>query len=496
VLRINRDISRVWTIGCAAIMLAACTRQHPSDRIASISGSDRSDLTLPKTLEISPSAPISKSLTQPPGTNIFTYTGTTSDFLNPERGFHNDISLMSEGNFKYVRSKGYTLSRAYIRLDEYRDRPLPAAFLSQLDRQFQLVRSAGIKVILRFSYNFPTGSGAESTDASFDLTLAHIQQLKPILHRNADVIAILQGGFIGAWGEWHNSSNGLDRPAPKAKILAALLTSIPPHRMVQIRYVQDIKASYPQPLTLANAFRGTPQARVGFKNDCFLSNQTDSGSYEPDLFALKNYLSKISPFIAVGGETCAVSPPEHRSDCPTAVAELTTFHWSYLNSDYYKPDLDRWRQEGCYAAISRNLGYRLQLVRSAFPPQVQQDRSVSGNFVIKNVGYASPYNPRGLELILRHRQTGKVYRLPLLKSLSYTHDPRFWFPQFGDIEVAVRGKLPPTAPPGVYELLLHLPDPLPTLANRPEYAIRLANEQTWEAKTGFNSLRRTIKLAN
>ena len=141
------------------------------------------------------------------------------------------------------------------------------------------------------------------------------------------------------------------------------------------------------------------------------------------------------------------------------------------------------------------MGYRLQLVRSAFPTRVKTDRQLVGNIVVKNVGYASPFNPRGLELILRHRQTQKTYRLPLLKPLSKTHDPRFWVPQAREIKVDVRAQIPKTAPSGDYDLLLNLPDPMPRLADRPEYSIRLANEGTWETKTGFNSLRRTIALA-
>ena len=429
--------------------------------------------------------------------SIITYAPTTAEILNPERGFHNNIDLINDRDFSDVRRKGYTIARSYIRLDEYRNRPLPAAFLTKLDRQLQLVRTAGIKVIPRFSYNFPTGAQemANAPDASLNLTIAQINQLKPILQRNADVIAVLQGGFIGAWGEWHSSGNQLDRPQPKAKILTALLTALPTTRMVQLRYPDDIRTNYPQALTIATAFRGSPQARVGFKNDCFLANQSDAGTYEPDLPALKSYTSKIAPFIAVGGETCEASPAQHRSDCPTAVAELARFHWSYLNANFYTADLDRWRQEGCYDDISKKLGYRLQLVRSRFSPQLQRNRQLSGNVVVKNIGYASPFNPRGLELILRHQQTGKVYRLPLLKAASKTQDPRFWLPQVGEVSVDIRTKVPQAAPPGTYEVLLNLPDPMPKLANRPEYSIRLANEQTWEAKTGFNSLKRTIQLA-
>jgi Domain of unknown function (DUF4832)/Domain of unknown function (DUF4874) len=427
---------------------------------------------------------------------ITTYQSITSEFPNPERGFHDEIELISGSNFSDVRRKGYTIARAYIRLDQYRSRPLPATFLAQLDQQFQLVRAAGIKVIPRFSYNFPTGAGDmdQAPDASLKLTIEHINQLKPILSRNADVIAVLQAGFIGAWGEWHSSQQQLDRPEAKAKILAALLTALPTNRMVQVRYPNDIKNNYPQALTISTAFGGGRQARVGFKNDCFLANQSDAGTYYPDLPALQTYISKISPFVAVGGETCQATPAEHRSDCPTTEAELARFHWSYLNANFYAADLDRWKQEGCYAKIARNLGYRFQLVRSSFPSQVQRDRQLVGNFVIKNSGYASPFNPRGLEVIIRHRSTGKIYHLPILKSLSRTHDPRLWLPQVGAISVDVRAKIPPAALPGTYDLLLNLPDPMPKLANRPEYAIRLANEQTWEANTGFNSLRRTIQL--
>jgi hypothetical protein len=429
----------------------------------------------------------------PPKGAIVSYQPTGADLLNPERGFVNDVNLMTDGSFSYARSQGFAISRAYVRLDAYRNTRIPSDFLTKLDRQFQLVRAAGIKVIPRFSYNFPK-SGDKPQDSTLELTIAHIQQLKPILTKNADVIATIQGGFIGAWGEWHNSSNGLDRPAPKAKVLTALLGALPPSRMVQLRYANDIRANS-QPLTLATAFRGTRAARIAFHNDCFLSNKSDSGTYEADIPALKSYASQLAPFVAVGGETCDVSPAQHRTDCPTSELELAKYHWSYLTADFYAPTIERWKQEGCHGRIAQKLGYRLQLVRSEFPTQLARSRQLQGRLIIKNVGYASPFNPRGLELILRHQQTGKLVRLPLLKPLSKTHDPRFWLPSAGEIAVDVRGVIPQTAPLGGYELLLNLPDPMPKLKDRAEYAVRLANEGTWEAKTGFNSLKRSLKLS-
>jgi hypothetical protein len=43
-------------------------------------------------------------------------------------------------------------------------------------------------------------------------------------------------------------------------------------------------------------------------------------------------------------------------------------------------------------------------------------------------------------------------------------------------------------PVGVYGAYLHLSDPDPGLASRPEYAVLLAAAGVWEAETGYNSL--------
>lgn len=37
-------------------------------------------------------------------------------------------------------------------------------------------------------------------------------------------------------------------------------------------------------------------------------------------------------------------------------------------------------------------------------------------------------------------------------------------------------------------------DPHQTIAARPEYAIRLANPNVWEASTGYNSLQHTLRV--
>lgn len=61
--------------------------------------------------------------------------------------------------------------------------------------------------------------------------MQHIQQIGVLWRNNSDVINLVDPGFIGGWGEWHTSSNGLDTPENEATILNAILGAMPEERM-------------------------------------------------------------------------------------------------------------------------------------------------------------------------------------------------------------------------------------------------------------------------
>ncbi len=48
---------------------------------------------------------------------------------------------------------------------------------------------------------------------------------------------------------------------------------------------------------------------------------------------------------------------------------------------------------------------------------------------------------------------------------------------------------------GTYQVLLNLPDPASTLCARPDYAIRMANQDTWEPTSGYNDLHMAVGVA-
>jgi len=106
---------------------------------------------------------------------------------------------------------------------------------------------------------------------------------------------------------------------------------------------------------------------------------------------------------------------------------------------------------------------------------------------LENKGYASPFNPRPLIFVLRNQQTGKEY------FISCKTDVRRWFS--GKINWRETLRLPSDIIPGQYKLLLHFADASASVSKRPEYAIRLANKNVWEEKTGFNYLNFIIKVS-
>ncbi len=410
------------------------------------------------------------------------FTPTDEDFLNPERGFHDDEPLPKNALADY-RGQGYSWIRSYIVLSDYRESDLPEDFLQQLDYSFELVRDAGVKVILRFAYN---DDGTE--DAPLDRVQSHVTALAPLLEKHADVIALLQAGFIGRWGEWHHSEHGLNTSENRATILDALLGAAPAERMVQLRYPWHRKQLYPELLSAEAAFSGQGAARVGHHNDCFVTSNNDLGTYgdfsdegngsapADQVERWMEYTAQESRYVVVGGETCDNT---ERSGCSTASAELARFHYSYLNARFHEEVNQRWIDEGCMPEIQRRLGYRIELVRSESNEQVAPGGLLQLRIALKNVGYAAGFNPRPLHIVLDGQSRVETV-LP--------YDFREWLPENGEITLDAVLRVPATLAPGTYRLALWLPDAAPGLAARSEYSVRFANTGVWNEAAGDNTL--------
>jgi len=428
---------------------------------------------------------------------VFSYfTSTDAEIANPERGFYRwawkDLNQFTKDDSADAYKNGIRIIYAMVRLDAYKGTTLPASLLSGLRTGFDNARQSGVKIVPRFVYNYPENETEyrDVSDAALNTVLGHIAQLKPILTQNSDVIAFLQAGFIGAWGEWHTSSNNLTTTANRTSIRDALLDAMPRDQFVQFRYPSHLMSWSATAPAASIAFNGSAQSRSGIHNDCFLASATDVGTYSANAATRtqqRNYtmaVAKIAPF---GGETCNPADEDGaqpRTSCTDILSEGKQFSLTYLNNSYYTEAFhSRWKRDGCYAEVQRLMGYRLEFVSFEHPASATAGAAWPVQFAVRNVGWARPYKARQLNFLLKHRVSGNVI------TLTTQVDPRSWTAGNAfnhDVSLSI----PSTAQAGEYEIYIALPDGASLLSGDPRFAVRPANadntlnRQAWDAALG------------
>jgi Domain of unknown function (DUF4832)/Domain of unknown function (DUF4874) len=426
------------------------------------------------------------------------YEESLEDIANPERGFYHARELTKAQNFD-IRSENITLIYGRISADSFRNRPFTEEFLQAIQAGFDEARKNGIKVNPRVAYNhgpYPGCVARYGDDAPKHIVLQHIAQLKPLWHKNKDVINVLDAGFIGGWGEWHNSAHGLDSLHNRRDILFAILDALPKDRMVVQRTPHYKRAIFTGSetngdsiITRQRAFDGSYLSRVGHLNDCFLSSENDVGTYayvdqgwtvEKEL----DYIGAESRYVPFGGETCAL---DERGKCYNALPEMEKLHINYLNIDYNPKVLNRWKEENCFDQIRNRLGYRFVLKRAQLPKEISAGSAIEITFEVENKGFGELFNPRNVEIVLSNNQT-KQEQVAVIKS-----DPRFWGAGQRST-VTVKLSIPAGLAAGEYTLGLRLPDPEPSIHNDPRYSIRFANKNIWQAESGSNILTPAITV--
>jgi hypothetical protein len=401
------------------------------------------------------------------------YTADTlTNFANPERGFYkpketttSSFTLLNLNSLINQRvNEGLTLIHRMIYLDTFKTSLISQQILDNIQTDFDTMRTAGVKCVLRFAYSTDTTPGNRDT-TKFRIE-QHINQLSSYLQSNSDVIFCMQAGFIGTYGEWYYSDHfGTGTLTPqnlqdRQEVLEHLENNY--GGFVQVR-TPLIKTNM-FGLDALSGFNSTYTGRTGHHNDCFVSSETDFGTYT-DKAVQYPYLAQETLYVPIGGETCAVDPP--RSECFTATSEMEYFHYTYLNNGYNPDVLASW--SGCIDTITLRLGHRLRLVSSTYLNGVL-------NVILDNDGYAGLYNERDVYLVLRNVNT--LSETTILAT--------------EDIRTTLIFNIPVIASSGTYDLFLWLPDK--NLDTRVEYSIRMANIGTWEVSTGYNDLLLSIVI--
>ena len=399
----------------------------------------------------------------PEGTIYF--TESEEQIANPERGFYvqkyyttaNIDEVASVDAIKGSRERqhitlylhSYYMADSVTGSANYMESDIAQKFLDRLDQNMNIVREAGAKVILRFSYAYH-----------------HNNKKKPCRYTtNYPYNPATDEGYEPRW-----------------PVAEHLMQVTPQDRQICFRQPQ-FKMRYLRshgmevaPLTESEAYKPTIKARWAGHNDCFVSSAEDVGTYHND--EEREFWAKDTRYTLMGGETCKEC---EYSAGDNAIKEMEKYHWTYICNSYHPDILSSWVSSGHYETIKRRLGYRFVLDKASMTQQPKAGAEFTADLTLHNCGFAAPANKRDVELIfVSVADPSKKYVYP------QTADPRFWMA--GEKRIVNLACTLDANMKGEYKVYLNLPDPYPSLHNDPRYSIRFANENVWEEETGYNYL--------
>ncbi len=430
----------------------------------------------------------------------------TTIFSNPERGFTEECNRVVttskpnvlKGNISdnWGQKDHMTLLVLLYDFKQFKAVDLPDEILSGFDEDMQILRDNGWKCVLRFAY---TERESDKVDATPEWVERHLQQLKPHLAAAADVIYVLEAGFVGVWGEWYYSTNYGNETqhlnANRRRVIEALFANAPEDRFILFRYPM-IKTEYlghDTPLSAEEGFSGTIRARMGCHNDAFLHDWGNMGTYasddKSDDPAVRQYIATETLYVPNGGET-NIDDDDALAEkrYVEAPAEMSKYHWSFCGSTYAMPVIRRWRNSGLFDTLNVHMGYRYSLLSGSYSDQAAPAGKANITIRLQNTGYAPIYNERTAYLVLRNEK--QTISIPL------NTDPRRWLPNNVVSLINEQVSIPADMPEGTYHLYLHLPDKYASLAADPRFAVRMANQNIWDSATGMNDLGASIIISN
>ena len=364
---------------------------------------------------------------------------------------------------------------------------LSAGMLSRINAGIAAYRGTGIRLMIRFTYNFgPIGPGA--MDASLNVILTHIDQIAPILLQNQDLIFALEAGFVGTWGEWHDSTNGNDTPSAHKSILDKENSYFGGVFPILVRYPGNV---------ITYTGNDTPPSGFGLHDDFYASSSDDGATWNPcnpgagyclssyGPAQLMSYASQVSTNTLFVGEFGDLYPA--LQSCDALDAYSYTFHPQSITLFPYPGSIGTELQnEGCAQSFYNRIGTRIVLQQALIRGSARRNGLLSVALTLNNAGYGRVLRPRPATLVLV--QNGRtVGQIPVaLQSLDLRTLESFTSETF-QFDAA----LPATLQPGPLSLALLIPDPGTSLSADPSYALPLNSldqngNQIFDPTTGYN----------
>ncbi len=239
-----------------------------------------------------------------------------------------------------------TLVQVMILIGAYKNQQLSQQALLRLEQLFRFFADHKKEMIVRFAYD-NIGQGLLAEPEQFAQVLTHMQQTGPLLRLFAEDILVLQGLFVGSWGELHSS-----RYLSKEKLItlsATLREAIGKKIPIAVRTPLQWRLLHLQDTILQDT-------DMCMFNDGMFGSASDLGTYgvknrkDADWEESWNredelaFIGQIHKHLPYGGE--AVGTKDEGS-LKNAVRQMRQTHVRYLNAVHDQACMERWKQEIC-----------------------------------------------------------------------------------------------------------------------------------------------------
>lgn len=349
-----------------------------------------------------------------------------------------DLSDFSEQDRKGKNAVKHT-DNAYI--DSSND-DVEEALGKLLTKLRQNNQSAVIRFAYDYKYSGKTSDGVdkdgnpyyrsvwEPTDDSF--ISQHQEKVGAVISNYTDVIAAVECGIIGPWGEMHTSDR--TDAASEKKIIGKWLEVLPEDMTVNVRKPKDFCAWSGEDLSNIDKYvakKGTDAYRIGMYNDGYLGSARDLGTYKNRNKEI-TWLTTQTDHTLFGGELVQWDDEDGGEPLNNiAFFEKEGFktHTSYLNKDWHDGVMNGFRSttynggDSLYKGkttefdfLRNRMGYRFVVRGVRMTTELSADENFELETTIENVGFGNLFKNEQTSVIIKGNGLEKEFKLWKLDS--------------------------------------------------------------------------------
>ncbi|MBR6996413.1 MAG: DUF4832 domain-containing protein [Ruminococcus sp.] len=434
---------------------------------------------------------------KPGKTPVYSPTGSLVLFFIDIGAFSSGVNGTTDADGNYVPGKDYDLDQTFF--DSWR-------------QTFDNCRKNGCMIAVRFRYD---AVGKENPEpASFDKVLAHIKQIKDskILSDNEDILAYVESGFVGKWGEQHGGKyTTVDY---KTRLLSAMLNAVPEPIPVTVRTPDTFanliglsradladdkyykRYSFSDPDVVVDPFPCILDfERVGLYDDGYMGSDSDLGTYA-DREIETEWLSRVTHNTYFGGEFSGDIDyaKQFNTYLPeNAIPEMYKTRLSYINGNIFQLykdytfgeeysvegiDNSAYYGQSVFQFIRDHIGYRFVVRKAENTAQTAQGGDVRMKFDLENTGFGEVVFPTRQKVMLE--KDGVIY------STNVSFNGGAEWDTVRNISNDLSIKLPDSIAPGEWNIYLRITPAVSNIGHTPKYGIRFANDGIWNAQLGAN----------